>query len=578
MIIYTYLLIFITIYYLHYKITRKFYVLRRRYNEIFTTYIGRILLCIPAINKLYRSKMDKIYENSQQKIIKQLSQYPKPINTIPYEKLSSHQIINLITTYENVTLQKVASKHISGTIYSDSLHDTHQNELSVTEESMLTSSSTPTSTSNELTSRELFSRAFDLSYLWNSLHQDEFETGIERQVVSMVGDMFGSKSNDNIAGVVTSGGTESLMCAMRAYRNYGMREKGHWPNESVIIAPDTVHAAIIKAGEAYNIKVILIPTDEHGYMNINRLRAVAAYYSYELVAFVASAPCYSTGIIDPIDVMAELAKKYNCGLHVDCCLGGFVINFLDFSTDFLSINGVTSLSADTHKNGHAPKGSSVLVTKRMKYSNKFLIEYSIYAVPNWKAGLYGTPKDGGSTSIVPCITSFVSMLNIGKKGYIEIARKIQHTVKTLASEITNIDDFIVLGDTHINVVAWKMNPKKKWWKGFIYVLAHEMSKRNVIVNAMGDDNLHFCITHRSANDTFVTDFMRVLKESLEVVKNMDGTHLSGDAGLYCSLESALTPAKSNSWMTYFENIFWGVLGMYEGVRMHFMGLLTFKIN
>ena len=557
-------LITICIYYFIRKITRLFPFLRKQYQENIINYIGRLLLCIPSINSMYKSKMNKIYTASQKKIQANMSEYPAPLTTIPINGWTDEQIINLIDQYKYVTLSKVMHKHISGTIYSNSL--------------IKPDTAGCLNIGSDLTQRQqkLFSYAFEASYLWNGLHQDEFGIGIliDYQVVHMVGKMFGADSD--ISGLVTSGGTESLMVAMRSYRNYGLREKGHRIGESVIIAPDTVHAAVIKAADAYNIQIILIETDESGNINMHELEKIAHIYRYQLVAIVASSPCYTTGKIDPIQKLAKIAGLYNAGLHVDCCLGGFIVNYLDFDTDFLKIDGVTSLSVDTHKNGYAPKGSSVLITRKMYYSDKYLIEYSIYSVPDWNGGIYGTPKDNGSTTGVPSLTALVSMLIMGQSTYKSIAKQIQSAVITLSESIRLIDDFIVLNMDCINIVAWKMNPIKLYKQGFIYVMADEMSKLGIIVNTMKNEAVHFCITARFVGDSSsVNKFMSALNAALKSTKEIGGSDVefSGDARMYCSLESALVPSKSSTMTNWIENILFGRMGAHEAIQQHFMGLL-----
>ena len=474
-------IIFVPLYLLYIfidKLIRKYPSLRIQYNEKIIHYIGRELLNIPAIRELYDSKINGIKSKSQKKIQEQMSRYPKAILSIPTEGWTNKQILELINNYKNITLSLVKNKHISGTIYSNSLiNNTYSLDDCPNKEKLL-------------------SYTFEVSNLWNHLHQDEFHVGnlIDYQVVNMVANMFRTEQTNDIAGTVTSGGTESLMCALRSYRNYGLREKGHRPGESVVICLNTVHAAIMKAGDAYNIKIVLVDTDIFGIVNMKKLKEVALYYDYELVAIVGSGPCYSVGIIDPIKEMAKIALKHKCGLHVDCCLGGFVVNYLDYNTNFLDIKGVTSLSADTHKNGQAPKGSSVLIGKKMSYSGKNIMEYSIYTVPDWSGGMFGSITDKGSNTCVPNFTALVSMLSIGQNEYSDIANKIQNCVIDLSKLIKNIDDFIVLNGYNINVVTWTINNKKQHKKGFMSELGYQLKHKNIIVNVLKSDVVHFCVT------------------------------------------------------------------------------------
>jgi sphinganine-1-phosphate aldolase len=282
--------------------------------------------------------------------------------------------------------------------------------------------------------------------------------------------------------------------------------------------------------------------------------------------------------------MTCLARELGCGFHVDCCLGGFIINFLNIDTDFLKINGVTSLSADTHKNGLAPKGSSVLVTKKMNDVNKYLMEYSIYTIPYWSGGIYGSIKDNGSTTSVPALTALVAMLTNGKESYTFNAMSIQNTVADISNRINRIDDLVVLNKDNINVIAFMMNSEKGYRPGFIYALAHEMSKQHIVMNTMRKQVVHFCVTMRFTSDMqSINKFMQALISSLNIVKQMNdnGDDFPGDSGMYCSLENALVP--TFSWLEktmcktlgdWIESFFFGQIGAKDAIRKHFMALLN----
>ena len=150
-------------------------------------------------------------------------------------------------------------------------------------------------------------------------------------------------------------------------------------------------------------------------MDIDELRKQSYYYGNDVIAIIGSAPSYPLGVVDHIKEIADIALENGCGMHVDCCLGGFIINNLNHQdTNYLDIVGVTSLSADTHKNGFAPKGSSVLIT------NKNLSCYSIYPVPEWSGGVYGTPKDAGSQSCTHSLMALLAMLSMAQDGYQKI--------------------------------------------------------------------------------------------------------------------------------------------------------------
>jgi sphinganine-1-phosphate aldolase len=396
----------------------------------------------------------------------------------------------------------------------------------------------------------------------------------------MVADMFGGAS-DQVMGFVTSGGTESLMLAVRTYRNWGIKERGHQIGEGVIIASTSVHAAVLKAKEAYLVNIVLVPTDEAGVIDLKELEKTVRKYGNRLIAVIGSAPSYPMGVMDPIQEMAIIAKNNGCGMHVDCCLGAFIINYLDaYDTRYLALSGVTSLSADTHKNGLAPKGSSVLITKRLQSKN--IAYYSIYSLPGWSGGVYGTPKDAGSQSCVQSFNALLAMLGTGKKGYKQIAVAIHEATDRLAQLILQYTGKLKLISTpQVNVVAFQIDKLWGLQKGAIYAFAHEMDKRKITLNTMNDEKVHFCVTARFAHDlNGYHAFQKAIEESLMSVKALNddliktGKKFSGDAGMYCALEAAMTPVRQEmSKQKYFENLLLGQQGAKDAIRAYFLAQL-----
>ena len=104
-------------------------------------------------------------------------------------------------------------------------------------------------------------------------------------------------------------------------------------------------------------------------VDLDAARAAVKRLGSKLLCVIGSTPSYALGTIDPIEELAAMARTAGVGMHVDSCLGGFVVNYLDHvDPNWLALDGVTSLSCDTHKNGWAPKGSSVLVTKKASHA------------------------------------------------------------------------------------------------------------------------------------------------------------------------------------------------------------------
>lgn len=523
----------------------------------------KLFLYFHYFRKQYRISYVKTVLNTKPK---DWSKFGPIITEIPEHGWSLPQLENFVDNLAMQTNERLY-KHYSGTIYIPpheikkfNLHEFQEKET----------------LANKLSS--IFTYSFYKSYLWNSLHTNEFGVGnyLEHCVVKMVASLFGN--NLDVMGQVTSGGTESIMLAMKSYRDWGKRNKTSNP---VIVAPDTVHAAIMKAGIAYNIEVVLVKTDKFGKVDLEEFDQVCQENSNNLIAIVGSYPSYSNGTVDPLEPFSILAEKYDCGFHVDACLGGFVVNFLDIDAP-LDIPNVTSLSVDTHKNGLAPKGSSVLITKNIKdYILKTvnLSYFSIYTVPDWSGGVYGTPGDKGSKSCMPALHAMLAMLAVGKAGYREMAFKINRYAEEIY-EVLSLEDTIELNtETVYNVVAFSLD--SKYEKGAIYALAHIMEKNGWVLNVLANEMLHICVTGRIIS--FKNNFNECLNRSLIELEDMNRMvkegliEFPGEAGVYGSLGEALTPKKDEMSLTkFFENWVFGLMGANDAVRVYFMRLMNPK--
>ena len=156
--------------------------------------------------------------------------------------------------------------------------------------------------------------------------------------------------DSNVCGVMSSGGTESILLATKTHRDFYRQEFGITRPE--VICCVTAHAAIDKACDLLSIKLIKVPCDAQTFKIETEI--VRRYITRNTIMLYASAPNFPQGIIDDIPAMSALATRYQVGLHVDACLGAFVLPFAKMagfdlpSFDFEN-PGVTSMSCDTHK-------------------------------------------------------------------------------------------------------------------------------------------------------------------------------------------------------------------------------------
>ncbi|WVQ78645.1 hypothetical protein IAT38_000732 [Cryptococcus sp. DSM 104549] len=344
----------------------------------------------------------------------------------------------------------------------------------------------------------------------NPLHPDVFPgvRKMESEIVSMVLNLY---NGPNGAGTTTSGGTESIIMAVKTYRDWARATKGITRPEMVV--PTSAHAAFWKASEYFNIKLHAIPTNP-----ITRkadVKAMKRAINPNTIMIVGSAPNFPDGAIDPIPALGALAKRHNIGMHVDCCLGSFIMPFLDKAGfgegidlfDF-RVPGVTSISCDTHKYAFCPKGSSVIM-----YRSAALRRYQYYVFTDWEGGVYASPSMAGSRPGSVLAGAWAVLNYMGADGYTDSCRQIvtaaRHFAATLKSRYA--DDLYVLGDPKASVVAFSSKTLN------IYAVGDAMGKKGWHLSALGGGGgLHMAFTRLSAKS--VDKLLDDLGEAIAQVK------------------------------------------------------------
>ncbi|MHC4558174.1 MAG: aminotransferase class V-fold PLP-dependent enzyme [Planctomycetota bacterium] len=350
----------------------------------------------------------------------------------------------------------------------------------------------------------------------NPLHHDVWPscTKYEAEIVAMTADMLGTKSasddtntDDEICGVVSSGGTESILLAMKAYRDRARSVKSIRKPEMII--PSTAHVAFEKAAQYFNIKVVRIPVDRSFRADVERTRTAI---TKNTIVIIGSAPSFPHGIIDPIEQLSELARQRNIGFHTDACLGGFILPWArklgyDVPPFDFALPGVTSLSVDTHKYGYAPKGTSVIL-----YRGSDLRHYQYFKAVDWPGGLYFSPTLAGSRSGALSAACWASMVTIGQQGYTQAAQRILQTASAIKKGIEKIPDLQVMGEP-LWVIAF-CSETLDIYKAMDYMTVKGWSLNGLHKPAC----FHLCVTLRHTQSGVVERFVRDLKEAVEYVK------------------------------------------------------------
>jgi sphinganine-1-phosphate aldolase len=288
-------------------------------------------------------------------------------------------------------------------------------------------------------------QAFGLFAHQNALQRDmcPSATRFEGEIIAMALDLFhaGAVTDGEPAGMVTSGGTASITHAMLAYREHGRAARGiKHPN---VLKPETAHPAFDKACHLFGIELRRIAIDPE--TTLVRREDVAAAIDDNTVAIIGSAGNYGYGTIDPIAELAELALERGVGLHVDGCLGGFLLPFgeeLGFDVppfDF-RILGVTTISADTHKYGYGLKGTSTLL-----FRDRALRDGMYFFMADWSGGKYFSPGMDGSRSDGLLAATWASMVSLGREGYRGYAKGILETSAAMQEAVRSHPELRLFG-------------------------------------------------------------------------------------------------------------------------------------
>lgn len=263
---------------------------------------------------------------------------------------------------------------------------------------------------------------------------------LESDVVRMVAGLV--QGDERVAGNVTSGGTESILLAVKTARDWARAHRPHIMQPEMILAR-TAHAAFHKAGHYLGVKPVVVEFDPVTFEA--DVAAMRAAINDNTILLAASAPCYSQGVVDPVPAIAALAQEHGALCHVDACVGGMYLPFLRNAGrtippfDF-SVPGVTSISVDLHKYGYSAKGASVVL-----YRDRGLRRHQIFASTDTTAYTIINPTALSSRSAGPIAGAWAILHYLGETGYQEMVTTVQAATERLMAGINAIDDLYVLG-------------------------------------------------------------------------------------------------------------------------------------
>ena len=346
---------------------------------------------------------------------------------------------------------------------------------------------------------------------------------LENEVVGMAAEHL--RAPAGAAGNFTSGGTESILLAVKAARDHARERRGGMERLKML-APVTAHAAFHKAAAYLDVELVLVPVDPGTLRaDVDAMRRAIDARTFLLVG---SAPSYAHGVVDPIREMGALALERDLWLHVDGCIGGFLLPWLrelgaEISEFDFQVPGVSSLSMDFHKYAFCPKGASVIL-----YRDADLRRHQIYACASWTGyalvnNTVQSTKSGG-----PLAATWAVLHHLGRAGYLDLAEKVQQTSRALAEGIEAIDGLSLMARPEMGLMAFVARGAS------VFEIADRMRGRGWYIQpqlaiAGLDESIHLSIN--PGNHGFEARFLEDLELSTLEAKGIPRSELGAQVAL-----------------------------------------------
>lgn len=356
----------------------------------------------------------------------------------------------------------------------------------------------------------------------NGLNPTAFKSlkRLENDIISATASIL--NGTDEVCGVVTSGGTESCLLAVKTYRD--MAKAKRRVKKPEMILPETAHVAWYKASEYFGVKIRSVPLDQNLVPDLKKLKRMI---NRNTVMILGSAPEYPHGTIDPIEAIGEIAQKYNIPLHVDACVGGFILPFMEMNGEQIPkwdyrVPGVTSISADVHKYGYAAKGASTITYRNLDY-----LKHQMFVQPNWSGGVFASSALLGTRPGGAYAGAWAALQYFGIDGYKRLADETLQAVNKLKQGIADIPELELMGNPIGPLFAYRsIDPQVN-----IFAVGEQMDDKGWKVNKnQKPDGLHAMVTAQHLK--VVDDYLNDLKQSVATVKANPELAEQGGAATY----------------------------------------------
>lgn len=337
----------------------------------------------------------------------------------------------------------------------------------------------------------------------------------EHEVVAMALDLLGAP--DGAAGNMTSGGSESLLLAVKAARDWARANR---PEVKVpqMLLPITAHPALNKAAHIVGLEVTPVPVKSDFTADVEAARRLA---TDRTILVVGSAPQYPHGVVDPIPELAALARDLGALCHVDACVGGFTLPFVrklgrEVPPFDFAVPGVTSMSADLHKYGFAAKGASLVL-----YRARALRKHQYFVHADWPGGLFGSPGVLGTRPGGAIAAAWAVMTYLGLEGYLDLTRRALAATDRIKAGVAAIPGLRIIGDPVTSCLAIGADGDAI----DVYVLGDKMQEKGWRMDRQQNpEALHLTVSpaHDALAEQFVADLAGYAKELYGVKTERQG--------------------------------------------------------
>ncbi|MCB1152810.1 aspartate aminotransferase family protein [bacterium] len=340
----------------------------------------------------------------------------------------------------------------------------------------------------------------------------------ENELVSMSANHV--NGGPDVVGNFTSGGTESIMLAVKTARDWARAHRPHITKPNMVL-PVTAHAAFHKAGQYMDVETKTTPVDSTTFRAL--VEPMREAVDENTILIVGSAPSYGHGVIDPMEEIGQVAVEKDILYHVDACMGGFALPYFrrlgeDIPPFGFEVPGVTSLSMDLHKYAYTPKGASIIL-----YKDKDLRRHQIFSFSQWTGytminNTIQSTKTGG-----PIAAAWATVKYLGDDGYLKLAEKALRTRKAVVDGINRIPKLRVLSHPQMTLVGFTSDEVN------VFHIIDEMKERGWYVQPQlaydnSPANIHLSIN--PSNEKWVDAVLADLAECVEVAAKLPKSDLA----------------------------------------------------